>query len=78
MKREICCLDCGYKWREIGRSPSVVEDGEKVSVITGLSLRSLMCDGCGKEIHPQDQCCAVSVLARGQRSIPGWEYEYVS
>ncbi len=84
MKREICCPECGERWRNLrGTSVNtkaspfeiIEEQRERIIVVTGHAIRLLRCDGCNKMIDYGDEACAVSVLVN--ESPRSWERDYL-
>lgn len=77
MKREVCCPKCTRGWLQTAKLPDVVRARETVRAVEGEAAQDMACDGCNIELPTGAPCAAVSVLAPGQRDMPGWEAEYV-
>ena len=72
MKREVCCVACGKKWREmIGKY-----DDEHIFVVDGISKKTFRCDGCNALLPDETEVACISVLAYNQEYVP-WESNFI-
>ena len=87
MKREIRCCECRnsilkrYKLQPSDDVVTVIDPypEEHIKIVRGTAIIYCMCDTCGKEISPGDECFAVSTWADyGGTHYYEWEEEYIN